>query len=136
MKRSGIRSRYRDTGPSPEVVELVRERDRDSCAHCGREIVGRRGYDWSVQHRRPRGSGGDARPETNLPGNLVLLHGSGTTGCHGQVESRRADAQCKGFLIPRESIDRPELHAIEHALHGWCYLLDDGTVSTDPPEAS
>lgn len=134
MKRAGIRS----TGPTTETVEIVWKRDNGCCAYCGDEVLvfGVRGWDWSIQHRRPRGSGGDARPETNLPGNLVLLHGSGTTGCHGQVESFRADAQSKGFLIPRESIDRPELHAIEHALHGWCYLLDDGTVSTDPPEAS
>jgi hypothetical protein len=77
--------------------------------------------------------GGDRRPETHAAGNLVLLHGSGTTGCHEQVESRRAEAQERGFLIPKGATARPELWAIEHAVHGWTYLRDDGTTSTDPP---
>lgn len=43
----------------------------DECAACGRPPG-------SVHHVIPRSEGGD-----DVPANLVLLCGSGTTGCHG-----------------------------------------------------
>lgn len=122
----------RNTDPTPATVKLVRKRDEDRCAKCGFEISGVRGFDWSVSHRRPRGMGGDRRPEANLPGNLVLLHGHGTSGCHGEVESRRADAIMSGQTVHKSAI--PSQVAIEHAVHGWCYLDDVGDWSTDPVE--
>lgn len=124
------------TRPTEATVQLVIKRDEGRCAACGDEIYGMRGWDWSVQHRRPAGMGGDPRPETHAAGNLVLLHGHGTSLCHGDVESRRADAQKKGLLIPKESVDPPSQWAIEHAVHGWCYLLDDGSVSYEPAEVA
>lgn len=121
------------TGPTRATVELVCQRDANRCAWCRGVVTGVRGEDWSIQHRRPRGMGGDRRPETNLPGNLVLVHGNGTQGCHGVIESRRAEAQEKGFLVPKGSVLPPAFHAIEHAFHGWVYLLDDGSISSHPP---
>lgn len=122
--------------PSDATVLAVIERDDMRCASCGHEVGGTRGWDYSVHHRRPAGAGGDIRPETHAAGNLVLLHGHGTSRCHGEAESHRAAARNRGLLIPKNAIDRPELWPIEHAVHGWCYLLDDGTRSTEPPEAS
>ena len=122
--------------PTEETFEVVYDRDEGRCAHCGDDVLGVRGVDFSLHHRRPAGMGGDRRPETHAAGNLVLLHGSGCTGCHGAVESRRADALERGLLVPRNAVLPPAAHAIEHAVHGWCYLLDDGSVSTDPPEES
>jgi hypothetical protein len=51
--------------------------------------------------------GGTSRPESNGPANLLLLCGSGTTGCHGRIESNRSEAYEKGWLVgqvndPRE----------------------------------
>jgi hypothetical protein len=90
------------TGPSKLVVQLVFRRDGGCCVRCGRAVRPEgRGEEWSVQHRRARGAGGDARPETNLPANLVILCGSATSagGCHQHVESHRAEARLAGLSM-------------------------------------
>jgi len=53
----------------------------------------------SIHHRRPRMMGGSKKPELHLSANLILLCGSGVTGCHGWVESNRDKAREQGFLI-------------------------------------
>lgn len=113
--------------PSKQTVQLVIERDFGCCAKCGEEIWGERGFDWSVQHRRPAGAGGDPRPETHAAGNLVLLHGHALSRCHGWAESQRVEAKNEGFLIPKLARRPPSQWRIKHAVHGWCYLLDDGS---------
>jgi hypothetical protein len=75
--------------------------------------------------------GGSKRPETNSPANLVPVHGHGTAGCHGEIERRRDLAYDSGHLC--HQFEDPQSRAIEHAVHGWVYLLIDGTVSHDPP---
>jgi len=47
-----------------------------------------------MHHRRRRSQGGQDSVE-----NLVLLCGSGTTGCHGWVHAHPADARTAGFLV-------------------------------------
>jgi hypothetical protein len=48
------------------------------------------GFPVSVHHRRPRMMGGSRNESTYIkPANLIVLCGSGTTGCHGWVESNR-----------------------------------------------
>jgi 5-methylcytosine-specific restriction protein A len=92
----------RNTGPAPETVQIVLERDRWSCTRCGRSIAGgERGRDWSVQHRIPRGMGGSRDERLNLPSNLLVLCGSGVTRCHGDVETHREIAHVEGFLLHR-----------------------------------
>jgi hypothetical protein len=81
------------------VVEAVLERAQYSCEACGVLVGDRRGVDWSVQHRRPRGMGGTKRRGTNLPSNLMILCGSATTGCHGFAESNRESALAAGWLV-------------------------------------
>lgn len=54
--------------------------------------------------------GGTTDPRINDPRNLILLCGSGTTGCHGWVESNRRTAQRLGYLIgslEEQELDRP-----------------------------
>ncbi|MGW5645040.1 hypothetical protein ACWEV3_40865 [Saccharopolyspora sp. NPDC003752] len=63
------------------------------CERCGTALG------TNVHHRRPRGAGGSKDPATNLPSNLLLLCGSGTTGCHGWIESHRAIAYEHGWLL-------------------------------------
>jgi hypothetical protein len=73
------------TGPSRKVRALVIARDGARCVCCGRSILDQQA---SLQHRDARGMGGTSDPHANCPCNLILLLGSGTTGCHGRVESR------------------------------------------------
>lgn len=115
---------------SPKTVTIITNRDRGCCAWCGRPINGERGVDWSVHHRQPRGMGGTKARHANLPSAGVLLHGSGTTGCHGLVETHRGRAIEAGFLVSRLGVQKPSAVAIQHAVHGYCWLGDDGSVLT------
>jgi hypothetical protein len=133
LPRTPMRSRYRNTGPSEATVEIVWRRDEGRCVVCGDEIIGTRGLSWSVHHRMARKRGGSIRPFINLPGNLLLLHGTGTEGCHGRVEANGLWAREYGFKV-REGRWLPAQVLVDHAVHGPVYLADDGSVSGDPPE--
>lgn len=98
----------KNTGPSKDVVDLVLERDGYQCVRCGHPISGERGEGWSLQHRIPRGMGGSKDPRLNLPSNLIVFGGSGTTGCHGDVEANRSAARAFGYLVWR-SLDPSEV---------------------------
>ena len=110
------------------TVQAIWDRDEGKCAWCGTPIVGERGLNWSVHHREPRGMGGTTSGYVSRPSNGVLLHGSGTTSCHAEVESDRAEAIEKGFLISRIGVERPANVPINHAVHGRVLLSDDGTI--------
>ena len=60
----------------PEVLARLHRQWR-SCAICG-DSTSR----LSLHHIYPKGQGGD-----DVEGCLVMLCGSGTTGCHGEVEA-------------------------------------------------
>lgn len=80
----------------PRPVRLaVLERDRDRCQRCGRSILS---ITYSLHHRRPRKLGG-SRPLHTMA-NLVTLCGTGTTGCHGEVEADRPTSRAIGWLVP------------------------------------
>lgn len=68
-------------------------RDDRSCVRCGRSVIGIR---YSLHHRKPRSQGG-----ADTPANLITLCGTGTTGCHGWIESWRDAAGDAGWLVPR-----------------------------------
>lgn len=73
--------------------------------------------------------GGTTDPAINDPRNLVTLCGSGTTGCHGWVESQRDRARQLGWLIDSlsdEQLDRP----IRLGEHLWVYLDAHGHATT------
>lgn len=91
------------------------------CEACG-AIVGRIPY--SIHHRQPRGMGGSRDPAANSPTNLLLLCGTGTTGCHGEAESNRTAARARGVLVPRGT----DPAAVPVLLHDtqWVYLNDAG----------
>lgn len=131
MKRTALRSRPRNTGPTPEVVALVWGRDEGRCAACAGRVTGERGFDWSVHHRLGRKRGGTVRPFVNMPGNLVLLHGHGSALCHGDVGRHVARFTDAGLLV-REGVVLPADTPIEHAVHGRVLLRDDGTWTEAP----
>jgi hypothetical protein len=120
-KRTG----RRDTGPDRSVKAIVDERDDWTCACCGNSVYGR---PFSRQHRVARGMGGTSLKWKNRAGNIVLLCGSATSpgGCHLACEQRDERMHELGFWL--EQSQRPWLEPIAHAVHGWVYLLDDGTV--------
>lgn len=99
IKRVLVARRIKATGPSIQVVEVCLERAQYSCEVLGCMVGHRRGVDWSVHHRLPRRMGGSNNTALNLPSNLLIVCGSGTTGCHGWLESRRAEAYDAGFIL-------------------------------------
>lgn len=114
---------------SKATVALIVRRDGDCCALCGGPITGVRGFDWSVHHRCPRGQGGTSLAWVGSSANGLLLHGHGTAGCHGWVESHRDAATSSGFLVPRNGRMVASDIPIRHAIHGWVLLRDDGFVT-------
>lgn len=115
------------------VVERIWARDGGCCARCGAALdPERRGFGWSVHHRCPRSSGGTSRLWVDQAANGLLLCGSGTTGCHGWVESHRDEGRDAGFLV--SAIGRLQAREVRvaHRLLGFVWLQDDGTWITAP----
>jgi hypothetical protein len=106
----------------PEAtVRLVKARAQNRCERCGTADALR----WSLHHRKPRGMGGSKDPAMNSPANILLLCGSGTTGCHGWVESHREEAYETGLLVYRN--DDPAETPVT-LRHGEVWLDDVGGV--------
>lgn len=72
---------------------IIKHRSGGLCELCQREPM------TNIHHRKPRGMGGTRRPWVDEPSNLIALCGSGTTGCHGWIESHRADSYDRGLLL-------------------------------------
>lgn len=116
------------TGPTQDTRQIVYARAGYRCELCKESAVG-----GSVHHRRPRGMGGDRRPETNAPSNLLLLCGSATTGCHGWVEENRQHAMFLGLLVSRyDARPIPEIPVTLDSDRS-IYLTDDGTYTDEAP---
>ena len=122
----------KDTGFDPIVVDAILERDGHMCARCGGALWGERGLNYSIQHRRARGSGGTDRPDTNMPQNGLALCGSGAgdAGCHSYVESHRDEARDNGWAV-RQNKD-PLRVAVTHFLHGRVFLYSNGSWGSRP----
>ena len=124
MKRTPMKSRYRNTGPRPEVVERCLERAQYSCEPCGALTGDVRGVDWSVHHRLPRRMGGTKRAVVNAPSALLIVCGSGTTGCHGRIESYREAAYERGLIL--RAHEDPLVVPVRLAI-GLVRLTNEGT---------
>lgn len=133
IKRVMLSRRYKATGPAQDVVELVLERAQYACEVRGCMVGDRRGVDWSIHHRLPRRMGGTKRPEVNQPPALIVACGSGTTGCHGWIEARRAEAYDMGLLL--HAGDDPAQVPVELTV-GLVWLTADGRYSDEPPEVA
>jgi hypothetical protein len=100
---------------------LAMARAAGKCERCGRAIVP--GYR-SLHHRRPRGMGGSRDPLTDHPANFVDLCGSGTTDCHGDLESFRLLAKRFGWILPQGS--DPRTCPVRIFRPGWerpCWMI-------------
>ena len=118
-KRAGG-SRTRDTGPDAGTRALVVTRAGGRCERCGAVPFGI----FSIHHRLPRRMGGTSDPAVNGAANLVYLCGSGTTGCHGEMESQRNVAYLAGLLL--RSGQDPASEPVK-LCYGWVYLTPEGT---------
>lgn len=133
LGRAGTRPRTkrtrRNTGPTATVSTIVWQRAGGRCEVCGGSLAGVDGF--SKHHRHPRRMGGSTRADLNTPANLVLICGSGTTGCHGRIESNRTIAYGEGLLLH----DGADPTAVPVLLAcGLVYLAVDGTYSTEPAQ--
>jgi len=121
----------RDTGPSRKVRLLVLARDGYRCVCCGRSVIGQR---YSLQHRKRRSQGGD-----NSPSNLITVLGTGTTGCHERIDSRRdPHDEAKGYTV-RSNLDPagvPVMVFSEHGSGASVFLGDDGRYHDGPQEVA
>ncbi len=107
------------------VHALLRERSVGRCEMCG-------GPATNTHHRRPRGMGGSKDPATNTPANLVRVCGSGSTGCHGWIESNREAARDCGYLVGQghDPATVPVLLMTSGGLFEWVLLDADGGYTT------
>jgi len=119
------------TGISRATRALVISRDRGCCCVCGRYA----GPCPNVHHRRNRGSGGSRNPSLGLPPNLLVVCGSGTTLCHGDLTDNRDRARALdcGWIVSLNSAADPADIPVRHALYGLVFLLADGSVSREAP---
>lgn len=115
------------TGPTRTVRLAVIRRDGGRCVICGALVAdpesGEPYAQFSLQHRRARGMGGTHHPIANDPVNLILLDGTGTTGCHGRVESERDWGRLMGYAVPQWR--NPAEVPVRHWFHGWAWLTPE-----------
>lgn len=107
---------------SAKVRKDVDARDGGICRRCGAA-----GGQISRHHRKPRGMGGANRADAGRLSNIVTVCGSGTTGCHGWIESNRNEARLDGWLVPtwQDPADVPVVNLGREAL----WLRDDGAIT-------
>lgn len=108
----------------PKAIAVkVDSRDQFRCVNCGARMTVVSG---SRHHRMVRGIGG------HRVSNLILLCGSGTTGCHGWVHSHPVEARRRGLIIPanhrpqRDPMEVPVMVLMEGIGKVWLLLDDDG----------
>lgn len=100
---------------------LVEARDT-GCHRCGLPYGSI--HWWSHHHRRSRGMGGSN--ECDTAANIIVLCGSGTTGCHGWVTSHPTESAEAGWVV-RHGTRGPSTTPMRSAvLGGWVLLNNAG----------
>lgn len=99
------------TGFPQWVIDQIDDRAQGFCEVCGDGRV------HEHHHRRPRGSGGSRREETNRAANGLGL----CRDCHRLIESYRTVAKKLGWLIPQGA--EPAMRSVIY--RGQRVLLDD-----------
>ena len=116
------------SGPTRKTRMAALKRDDGRCVRCGAIVAdpdsGAPFIDWSLQHRRARGMGSSKDPVTNSIENLIVLCGSATTGCHGDVEVNREAGRRFGYAVPQWR--DPAVMPVRHWQLGWAWPTPDG----------
>ena len=102
----------------PWVRKLILRRSGGYCERCGLEPG------TNIHHRQARGMGGTKRL-IHSPEWLLHLCGSGTTGCHGYIESHPSISYSKGWKLRRSHTAATPVQTA----YGWVVLNPDGTTS-------
>lgn len=105
--------------PSRRVCDLVDERDDRRCICCGVSLMG---VPASRHHRHMRSH---PFPGLHEASNLILLCGSGTTGCHGFIHAHPEFAYAQGWLLHSWE-EHPDRVPVNTFAHGWVLLDDRG----------
>ncbi len=105
-------------GPTPRTCVAVDIRDGEACVRCGRPNF------WggfSRHHRQLRRHG------DHTPANLIVLCGSGTTGCHGLVHANPAESKLLGLIVSGwcRAMDVPIWRGSERR---WAFQDEDGSL--------
>lgn len=107
-----------------KVRQALHERAGGRCEICAEPAN-------NAHHRRNKSQGGQDRLA-----NLMLLCGSGTTGCHGEVTEHPEWATLCGYTI-QGTVDGDAPETVPVYIRGLRSLLeDDGTVVHIPEAAS
>lgn len=107
-----------------KVREQLHKRAGSRCEICGRPYCNGRRVD-NAHHRRNQSQGGP-----DVLSNLLLLCGSGTSGCHGDVTLHPAWAVKNGYTVHGTETPPGKVRA---RLRGrWVLLGDDGSVTPLP----
>lgn len=127
--------------PERDTVDLVLVRASSRgflrCEVCGDPVIGDRGWDWALHHRRGR----DGKPDMHSPQNLLVVHGNdNVTACHGRIHRNRAgESRSNGWLISHSAIPMPDPLHVPTLLFGetrWVYLTNDGRYADNGPEVT
>lgn len=124
LRRRAMKHQRPDTtsGIPQAVRDAVHVRDGGHCVRCGAWLAN---VPSSIQHRLPRGRRGGSRLS-----NLLHICGTATTGCHGEVESERAQAYDDGYSLHNGTEgDHPEAVPVLTYL-GWRHYMDNSDVLT------
>ena len=111
-------------GPTRATCDTVDERDGWACVRCGRSLHVSSG---SRHHRQLRRHG------DHSAANLVLLCGSGTTGCHGWAHAHPDRARKVGLIV-RGWHDPAVVPVL--TISGWRRLAVDGSVESVTDDAA
>lgn len=97
--------------------QLLLLRSRGRCERCGKDLLANE-RPVSRHHRQRRRDGGDRLS------NLMLLCGTGNTGCHGWITEHPAEAKLPthGWIVPTE-FDPADIPV--RLADGYLYTLDD-----------
>lgn len=106
--------------PSTKVTQATRRDLRERALHCC-EVCGQHGAT-NAHHRVNAGQGGRA-----TLGNLMLVCGSGTTGCHGSITANPKWARELGYSVRAtfEPVDVPVYRFSRFTGAPEWVLLDD-----------
>lgn len=116
----------------PEAMaQGVDNREGHRCLKCGRHMIDPPVGGFSRHHRMRRRDGGNSYE------NLVLVCGSGSTGCHGELHSKPRQAISLGLILPANfapPLDPAIFPVRTHTGH-WKMLDPGGFYGETVPES-
>lgn len=96
--------------------QAAKDRDGANCLRCGMDLWGQQA---SKHHRKKR-----RFPDADRVENIVILCGTGTTGCHGWCHSHDREARATGWVV--SSWDKPAERPLITLDQRMIMLTEDG----------